>query len=74
MDIENSEYILLLSIINFLDIISYKIFNVDYFVTIFGSPEIIEFSLSIIIGLYVLLFSSFILLVNYIISRMEVTK
>ena len=52
MDIENSEYILLLSIIHFLDIISYKIFNVDYFVTIFGSPEIIEFPLSIIIGLY----------------------
>ena len=74
MNIQNSEYILLLSIIHLLDIIGYKIFNVDYFVTIFGNPEIIKFPMSIIIGLYALLFSSFIAIVNYIISRMEVTK
>ena len=74
MEVEHADYILLLSIIHFLDIISYKIFNVDYFVTLFGSPWIIEYSFGLIIGLYVLVFSSFIFLINYIISQMEVTK
>jgi len=74
MNVEQADYILLLSIIHFLDIISYKIFNVDYFVTLFGSPWIIEYSFALIVGLYVLVFSSFIFLINYIISQMEVTK
>ncbi len=74
LNVENADYILLLSIIHFLDIISYKIFNVDYFVTLFGEPLIIEYSFALIVGLYALLFSSFIFLVNYIISQMEVTK
>ena len=74
MDIENAEYILLLSVIHFLDIISYRIFNVDYFVTLFGDPVTIEYSFSLIVVLYVLIFSSLLYLVNYIISRMEVTK
>jgi len=74
MNVEQADYILLLSIIHFLDIISYKIFNVDYFVTLFGSSWIIEYSFALIVGLYVLVFSSFIFLINYIISQMEVTK
>ena len=74
MDVEHADYILLLSIIHFLDIISYKIFNVDYFVIVFSEPFIIEYSFGMIVGLYVLLFTSFIFLINYIISQMEVTK
>ena len=74
MDVEHADYILLLSIIHFLDIISYKIFNIDYFVIVFGEPTEIEYSFTLVVGLYVLLFSSFTFLVNYIISKMEVTK
>lgn len=74
MNMEYGEYILLLSVIHFLDIISYKIFNVNYFVTIFGSPELVDYSLSLIVTLYILLLSSLIFVVNYIISKMEVSK
>ena len=74
MDVEHADYILLLSIIHFLDIISYKIFNIDYFVIVFGEATEIEYSFTLVVGLYVLLFSSFTFLVNYIISKMEVTK
>ena len=48
LNVENADYILLLSIIHFLDIISYKIFNVDYFVTLFGEPLIIEYSFDLL--------------------------
>ena len=74
MEVDNAEFILLLSIIHLLDIISYKIFNVDYFVTIFGDPEIIEYSMILIVSFYIFLFSSLLASVNYIVSRMEVTK
>ena len=74
MEVDNAEYILLLSIIHLLDVISYKMFDVDYFVTIFGNPEIVEYSTGLIVSLYIIIFSALVVSVNYIVSQMEATN